>query len=334
MTSKKSLKKDSGSQTAEEISAEYAARKADLEALQRETAFTLETALEGANIKIHGVEGRVKTLQSLLIKSEEKQLSRPMKDLVDIVGIRAVCLFRSDMSRVHDVIIDSFIVETVDDKVHDSVDTFGYMSTHYVCRLKDEYVGPRYDQLKGMRFEIQSRTLCMHAWAAISHYLSYKGQWDVPADNRKAINALSGLFYIADNEFERAYQDREQSIEVSQIEVQSGQLADTDINLDTVSVYLNSKYPSRRNLTGGYSDFVQALVDSGYKNIDEIDRDIDRASRAFLRYESDHPPTNSKSYGDLGAARLSLGIASEPFFRESTGKISARLPDYRKYLDE
>lgn len=33
-----------------------------------------------------------------------------------------------------------------------------------------------------LTFEIQVRTLCMHAWAVVSHYLDYKGDWDVPAD--------------------------------------------------------------------------------------------------------------------------------------------------------
>jgi hypothetical protein len=41
----------------------------------------------------------------------------------------------------------------------------------------------------------------MHCWAAVSHYLDYKGDWDVPVDLKRALSALSGLFYVADNEF-------------------------------------------------------------------------------------------------------------------------------------
>lgn len=316
----------------EDLASDYAEKLDIFEALLREASYALEAALERSGIKIHAVEGRVKDLQSIFRKMEDKELSNPLLDLVDVVGIRPVCLFRSDMERVHEIIRQTFDIDSIDDKVNGSVDTFGYMSTHYICRLKDSYVGPRYDQLKGMRFEVQSRTLCMHAWAAISHHLSYKGDWDVPIENRKSINALSGLFYIADNEFERAYQNREASLATSLEEVKSGALQDAGINLDTVTAYLQNKYPDRRHSISSYSEFVQNLLDAGYSNIAEVDGDIEKAALAFAAYESERPPTDSPYFSDLGVARISLGIGSDRFYAVAKDKLSKDVPSYRKYL--
>jgi ppGpp synthetase/RelA/SpoT-type nucleotidyltranferase len=70
----------------------------------------------------------------------------------------------------------------------------GYLSIHYTCRMPDRYLGPRYELTSGIVFEVQVRTLCMHAWATVSHYLDYKGDWDVPAELKRSLSALSGLF--------------------------------------------------------------------------------------------------------------------------------------------
>lgn len=69
-------------------------------ALLDEVGFILEERIQAAGIKIHGIEKRVKDLDSALSKCKLKHFEN-LNSLGDIVGARVVCLFRSDMKRVH-----------------------------------------------------------------------------------------------------------------------------------------------------------------------------------------------------------------------------------------
>src|SRR3712207_5468380 len=65
-------------------------------ATREEAEFIIKSFLTENNIKIHSVDGRIKELDSLLKKAERKGYSDPLSSVRDIVGIRVVCLFRSD----------------------------------------------------------------------------------------------------------------------------------------------------------------------------------------------------------------------------------------------
>jgi putative GTP pyrophosphokinase len=211
--------------------------------LREEIIFILQQRFSEANIKVHEIEGRVKKIESVLAKCERKG-SRDHNTLTDVVGARVVCLFRSDMSRVAEVLKANFEIVSVDDKLSEA-GPLGYQSTHYICKLPNRYKGPRYENTAGVEFEVQARTLCMHAWAAVSHHLDYKGDWDVPQELKQALSALGGLFYVADNQFEQFYSARIQS------ELEAAKKPNVDevqeINLDTMKSYLERKFPSRKH---------------------------------------------------------------------------------------
>ena len=176
------------------------------ERLKEEVLFMLERELSSREIKTHTLSGRVKNSQSLLEKVERKRYDRPLEQAEDLVGCRVVCLFLSDLPRLREVVVDLFNVVDESDKIADgAVEAFGYMSVHFICTLKAEYSGPRYEGLGDFKFEIQCRTILMDAWANVSHYLSYKAEASIPEDLRKDFHALSGLFYVADRHFELFY---------------------------------------------------------------------------------------------------------------------------------
>ena len=120
----------------------------------------------------------------------------------------------------------------------------------------------------------------MHAWAAISHYLEYKGEWDVPAHLKKSLNALSGLFYVADSEFENFYNESLKS------KKSLGQLDDKDeINLDTVEKLLQDTYPDRNKVDARLiSQLVQAIKKAGYERISSVRKDLVMASDVFNEF--------------------------------------------------
>lgn len=297
-----------------DLEVSYSTSLPALNALRREAEFTLSESLSKSNIKIHQIAGRVKSLPSIMQKANDKQIKYPLNEVNDLVGIRVICLFRGDIPIIDGVINSIFNVISVDDKINADTETFGYMSNHYICVMRSDYAGPRYDQIKDKKFEIQVRTLGMHAWAAISHYLSYKGDWDIPNDMKKSLNALSGLFYIADNEFQKAYSAREESLSSAVGRMEKSY--DEPLNLDSMIAYLAKKYPDRRHSPSDtVSELVKELHEAGYSNIDEINRDIERSVDAFAGYERDRPPYNSSGnkFADVGVVRGSLRIVSNKF---------------------
>ncbi len=69
---------------------------------------------------------RIKDLDSFLDKLKRKESAKPFADIHDIVGLRVVCLFLSDIPRVGQVVRDSFKVLVEDDKIEGAeVSTLG-----------------------------------------------------------------------------------------------------------------------------------------------------------------------------------------------------------------
>lgn len=293
------------------IKREYEEAITRYRALMDEVVFILGEKIKTSSIKIHGIEQRIKSLDSIIEKCRQKG-AHDFKLLNDIVGARVVCLFRSDMDRVGDLLDENFEIVEIDDKISAENGALGYLSVHYLCRMPDRYKGPRYEKTENLIFEIQVRTLCMHAWAAVSHYLDYKGDWDVPTDLKRALSALSGLFYVADNEFEQFYSSRlaSQAKAIDEVERDAVQ----EVNLDTVSAYLRARFSDRKS-KGGVSEFVQVIKEAGYTSMRQMESDIERALPAFLEFEKESPPSDGGAYTDVGAARLSLALASDEFFK-------------------
>jgi len=174
------------------LEAAYKKRIPLWEKLPHEALFIIQDSLNSSEVKIHSVIHRIKTFKSFLEKADRKQLADPFDQIRDVVGIRIVCLFLSEIERITALIEDAFDVLAQDNKV--DVSSFGYMSFHLIVKMKKSYSGPRYRDIGGMAFEIQIRTIAMDAWAAASHYLDYKSEGDVPSDLRRDFYALSGLF--------------------------------------------------------------------------------------------------------------------------------------------
>ena len=187
----------------EDLKLKYEQLAPKLDKLKHEVIYILEQKIKSSGIPIHMISGRIKTLDSLNAKAKRLDIQSPLDDIGDICGVRIICLFLSDVSRLGEIIDRFFHVLRIDDKAASKAeDQFGYLSVHCICRLPDSCTGPRYDDIKELRFEVQLRTIAMHSWATISHYLDYKSAQAIPSELRKDFHALSGLFYVADSHFE------------------------------------------------------------------------------------------------------------------------------------
>jgi putative GTP pyrophosphokinase len=296
---------------------EFRSEHASFDRLASEVEFALDALARKEAIKVHSIGSRVKSLASVAEKTERQELKDPLSEVKDIVGIRIVVLFLSDLPRLDTLIRSSFEIHDAEDKiVGGDPASFGYMSVHYLASLGSGHSGPRYDDLKHLTFEVQTRTVVMDAWANVSHHLDYKGSSSIPEELRKDFYALSGLFYVADQHFELFSERARDSQLRAQKELGTFIGEELELNLDTVEAYLNKRFKGRSHTERAYiSEFVEEITAAGYQDLRQFARALDEANSAFLAYEKKYPPAGRDSdhaprrFSDLGAARITLALA-------------------------
>lgn len=281
--------------------------------LKDETLYALE---RGLDFKVHGVLGRVKERQSVSDKILRKSYGAPEAELEDLVGLRIVCLYTSDLDKADKVIRDTFDVVSFEDKINDtSEDSFGYMSVHYICQLREENNGARYDGLHGLKFEVQCRTILMDAWANVSHHLAYKGKNSLPDVKKRAFHALAGLFYVADEQFQQMLHASAQTEPVRR---------DGSLDRDSVRSLLKDLYPDRdaelealdKDLDLlAVSEFVEEASSAGYGTLQELRDDLVKFHDQALEWERENPPMGdpSERFFRVGIARAALDLGNPRF---------------------
>lgn len=188
---------------------EYNGKVADFKFLIETVKFILQKEISRNKIKIHTFTDRIKPFDSFLDKIRRKNITEPFKDIHDLVGLRIVCLFFTDLTILRDSIQKEFDIFEEDNKIENSeLDIFGYMGLHYKAKLKVKSSSQGLTSIQTIPFEIQVRTIGQDAWASISHYLDYKQESFLPALLRRDFYALSGLFYVADTHFSMLRQEQ------------------------------------------------------------------------------------------------------------------------------
>ncbi len=288
--------------------------------LRDEIEFTIEAALRTSGLNIHSVSARVKELPSFLEKIERKSYANPFIEMSDLVGIRIVCLFLSDLPKIEQILDREFEVLQREDKVNpDDYSSFGYMSHHFECRLGSRYSGTRYDGIRDIVFEAQCRTIAMDAWANISHHLEYKGEASIPQELKRDFHALSGLFYVADQHFELFARGTKEVRHESGQQIETHQLADVPVNRETLSAYLEKRYPDRKGVrAASVSELAEELTTAGYHTIGHLAATLDRGEQAGLKQEKVSPPGNGsirdgRRYNRVGIVRVTLRVIDPVF---------------------
>ena len=297
------------------------------ERLKVEAFFIINQSLNETDIKIYSIPTRVKDVNSFLDKSKRKECKKPFEEIRDIVGLRIVCLFLSDIDRISEIVRNSFEVISSDNKIDDAEATlFGYLSVHFIAKLRTDCIGPRYNFLKGIPFEIQIRTLTMDAWANISHYLDYKNNADIPRELKRDFYALSGLFYVADTHFEMFFKSRR---EVAKILETSDFLPTQEINMDSLKAFLGKRFSDRTHSDpGSISELVKELLSNGYTSIGKLENALDVSKEAFIALEKE----NKIDMADQGVVRVSLDLCDENWRRSRDGGWNKRLINKYKKL--
>ncbi|MCI9645011.1 MAG: RelA/SpoT domain-containing protein [Oscillibacter sp.] len=164
----------------------------------------IETLLKEERIPYHSVNGRVKDRDSFLQKFERKPYKEP-GEMMDIAGLRIITHTTAEVERVCGLIKREFSVdpENSGDKAAEmDVDKVGYLSVHYVATLSPARAELReYRRFRGLRCEIQVRSLLQHAWAEMEHDRSYKFAGVLPKEIQRKFYLVAGTLELMDQEF-------------------------------------------------------------------------------------------------------------------------------------
>ncbi|KPL00859.1 MAG: hypothetical protein AMJ91_02980 [candidate division Zixibacteria bacterium SM23_73_3] len=311
--------------------------------LAEEVAYMLAKGVEARATEYSHITHRAKTLQSFCDKLLRKGYKNPLSDVTDLAGVRIVYLYTSDHATIEEVIEDHFIVIERSDKVADSeAEQFGYGAIHYLVKLGKKASGARYDDLKDLVCEIQVRTILQDAWAIVAHHLSYTQETDVPKPLRRKLNALSGLFETADDQFNGIKEERANysSAIAERIQKDSPGILKQEINLDNLVAYLHWKLPDREAASlAAASSLLRELDAAECHTIAQIDDAISRSMDAIRAYEENAPPSDEETgkyeaYAQVGVVRVALSLVDEDYLgkRRMSKQFKDEIRTYRHLL--
>ncbi|MBP5339419.1 MAG: hypothetical protein J6Z14_09010 [Prevotella sp.] len=255
---------------------------------------TLRQALKEQHVTVITLEHRVKTEASLAGKLELKGAKyNTLDNVTDIVGLRVVTFYSADVDKVAAIVNETFSVDwsnSVDKRKLHRLDSFGYNSLHYICRLPKTVINdPDMHLLNELPFELQMRTALQHVWSTLDHDTAYKGDVNIPREYKRQFNRLAGMLELIDDEFSRLrnvltdYRRQMLALEAS------GQLNEVDLNSDTFRRYLEAHPFDRlnRRIAGinqaelypvPMMPFLRVLQKLGFETLGDVNRLIEEHS--------------------------------------------------------
>ncbi len=247
----------------------------------------LRAFLADAGIIVAAIEYRIKTESSLAGKLGEKGSKySDIYDVTDILGLRVITFYVDDVDRIASVLERLFEIDwenSVDKRKAHEIDSFGYLSLHYICRVPESLLtDPDYPEFNKVRFEVQMRTVLQHAWANMNHDTGYKSGVEIPQVYRRNLSRLAGMLELVDDEFSRIRQELSDYRRRIQNLVASGNLSEVPLDGDSFRSFLAIRpfdALTRRIASLNQAEiqevdlsrFLQVFTEMGFKTLGELD---------------------------------------------------------------
>lgn len=268
----------------EELMQQFRALLPSLKKIEKQAYNKVKKALDEQGIYVTAIEHRVKSESSLAGKLLLKGAKyHSIYDITDLVGFRIITFYSDDVDKVAIIAKKLFEIdwkESVDKRKLHELNSFGYNSLHYICRLRTKD-----PVLKNVRFELQMRTALQHVWSTIEHDTGYKGNVKILDEHRRQFSRLAGMLELIDDEFSRLRNEITDYRRNVQSLVQSGKLDDVALTVDSFKSYLETHPFDRLNqriasvnqaeiFPSSMMGFLPLLVSFGFETLSDVNRFI------------------------------------------------------------
>jgi len=241
--------------------------------------------LRSENINFHSITFRPKEVYSLKQKIKRKALTqrfyKKLDDINDLAGVRVILYFKSDISKVINIINHEFIIhhgENVDKLDLDK--RTGYSSIHRVVSInKERQLLKEYFHFQNLKCEVQIRTVLQNAWAEIEHGIGYKpsviAKGKVGKNIRKIFKLTSKQLERVDNNFVEIHDIHNRLLNEYRKKIEQRKL-NIPINCESVESYLAKKAlyqeipESKKNLL--IADYLKVAEENHLKTIKELEK--------------------------------------------------------------
>lgn len=237
-----------------------------------------------------------------------------------------ICYYPSDINRVVSIVKEEFKILDSEDKSETlEPDKFGYRSFHFVISLKEDWLkAPNFRELGELKAEIQIRTLLMHAWADISHKLSYKKKEHIPELFQRKLFQLSALFEIADDRFEVLKEEREEYINSLVNELKEGQTQsepNPQLNLDSLQAFLDFHFPDRKRNVKDTTTLLDEIINLNI-SLNDLIKSYERTKDMLPQFEQEIFKEGSKRWAQVGIVRYLLDMTNKDYFEKRKNIIA------------
>ena len=282
----------------EYLKAIYPVELPKYEILGRKLGTILNEILEES--RVHTIGYRVKGIESLIGKIVDKPKYDVLTDITDLCGLRIITNLESDIEYVENILRQNFNIDEANCRDHRKrpANDFGYLSLHLVLSLgPDRENLPENIQIKGLKAEVQIRSILQHAWAEIEHDLGYKNSEDIPDDLKRGANRLSAILEAADLEFVRL-----KNLKLAHIQAASNAIAfksESNTIIDTINIQvldensgplnairdmLADKYQIRFIKKNNYNNVFRNFIFFGISYLEQLEKDLNNNKKFLIKF--------------------------------------------------
>jgi putative GTP pyrophosphokinase len=161
--------------------------------------------LEG-KAKIDRIKFRVKEAESFIKKSNAPpKYENPIAEVEDQIGGRVIVVYKSDVDIIVKEIKKNFNAIEFTERRPPRDAEFGYESSHLILSIPPHLWPEGWSDIGDVpvTFEVQVRTLFMHAWAEPSHGLEYKNTSELPKELLRELSWVAASAWGADQALDR-----------------------------------------------------------------------------------------------------------------------------------
>ena len=222
---------------------------------------------------IEQVEGRVKSISSILEKCQKKKID--LEDIEerisDLAGVRVICQFVEDIDKVVEIIRSRKDMQIKQERDYiRQMMTSGYRSYHMIIY----YTVDTLDGPKRLQVEVQIRTMAMNFWATVEHSLQYKYKRNIPDHIRERLLNAADAIIVLDNEMS-SVRSEIMDAQIS-FQIQANIVADILNNIQNLY-----KVANKREILKIQDEFYRIYAMNDIDQLERFDKQLDMIAEGY-----------------------------------------------------